>query len=532
MKNMSIIANIVAEGVVREPDLEVLTFVDGGHEEVRTYQQLWDNGQRIAKALKSRGIQVGDRVALLMQNHPEFVETMIAGAILGAVLVPIDPRTRGEKLEFMLNDASCLGVVCADYTLPALLECVGAVPSLVFAYVVGDNWVAGNSSSITPVSMSVALAAALPDVELEVMAKDDAAPMQIMYTSGTTGDPKGVIVRHGRFGFVANQGQAVFGYTEQDRPYTGLSLTHGNAQFLTLAPALKMGLRAVISRRFTKSRLWDIVRHYGCTTFSLLGGMVTAIYSEPQRANDADNPVRLVISAGMPAVLWSDFARRFGVDIFEFYGAMEGGMTINPPGVGPVGSCGRAPAVLTAIVVDEEGNKVPPGVPGEIWFRPADGSPAVVDYFNNPQASAAKVEGGWLHTGDVVTMDADGWVFYQHRKGGGIRHNGDFINPGFVEKVVAEHPHVSDVAAYGIPAASGAPGESDIVIAVVPEEPDCFDPQSVFAWCRGRLENNMIPEFIHVMEELPKTATEKVQARFLVEKFKAGLDPIYRESVG
>tara|TARA_R110001583_G_scaffold57888_1_gene172953 strand:+ start:5944 stop:6615 length:672 start_codon:yes stop_codon:yes gene_type:complete len=211
MKNMSIIANIVAEGVAREPDLDVLTFVDGEREEVRTYQQLWDNSQRIALSLKESGIHTGDRIGLLMQNHPEFVETMIAAAILGAVLVPIDPRTRGEKLTFMLNDASCLGVVCADYTLQALLECVDAVPSLVFAYVVGENWLAGNSSSITPVSMADALATALPEIELEVMAKDDAAPMQIMYTSGTTGDPKGVIVRHGRFGFVANQGQAVFG---------------------------------------------------------------------------------------------------------------------------------------------------------------------------------------------------------------------------------------------------------------------------------------------------------------------------------
>lgn len=527
MKNLNIIANLVEAGAVSNPDLDVLTFEDGGKEEVRTYRQLWNNGQRIAAALRASGLQAGDRVALLMQNHPEFVETMVAAAILGVVLVPIDPRTRGDKLAFMLNDASCLGAVCADYALPALLECSGRVQSLVFAYVVGEDWRKPLAPAVSLTPMGGVLDVPVPN--LSVAVSDDATPMQIMYTSGTTGDPKGVVVRHGRFGFVSKQGEMVFGYHAGDRPYTGLSLTHGNAQFVTLAPALKMGLRAVISRKFTKSRLWDITRRYGCTTFSLLGGMVTAIYSEPRKPDDGDNPVRLVISAGMPAALWNDFAERYKVEIFEFYGAMEGGMTVNPPGVGPVGSCGRVAPSLIAKVVDDGGNELPPDTPGELWFRPVDGSPAAVEYFNNPRASAAKTEGGWLHSGDVVTMDADGWVFYLHRKGGGIRHNGDFINPAYIEKIVAEHPGVSDVSVYGVPAASGAPGEKDVVAAVVPVDMAGFDPQSVFVWCRGRLENNMVPEYVHVVDELPKTATEKIQTRYLLEMFQLESDRIHRE---
>ncbi len=124
----------------------------------------------------------------------------------------------------------------------------------------------------------------------------------------------------------------LIGWTAADRPYTGLSLTHANAQLITLGNILKMGLRGVISLRFTKSRLWDICRHYGCTTFNLLGGMTTAVYSEAPRADDGDNPVRFVLSAGMPAAIWENFARRFNVAIFEFYGAAEGGMIFNPPG--------------------------------------------------------------------------------------------------------------------------------------------------------------------------------------------------------
>jgi crotonobetaine/carnitine-CoA ligase len=517
---------LVQERAQARPDFAVLTFEDNGRAEVRTYAQLWDNSLRIALALRERGVRAGDRFALLMQNHPEFVETMIAAGILGAVFVPIDPRTKGDKLAFMLRDAGCTGAVCGDYAQQTLLDCAPAVPTLAWMFVLGTPPVARHPEYYIG---DLAAVYSLPVLPLPIVASKLSDPMQLMYTSGTTGDPKGILVRHARFAFVAKQGELVFGYRPSERPYTGLSLTHGNAQFVTLAPALKMGLPAVISRKFTKSRLWDIVRQYGCTTFSLLGGMVTAIYSEPAKPDDADNPVRFVVSAGMPAAIWDAFAQRFGLQIFEFYGAMEGGMTINPVGEGPVGSCGRVAPGLIGRVVDEQGHDVPANVPGEIWFRPADGSTPVVEYFNNPQASAAKVDGGWLRSGDIVTMDEHGWVFFQYRKGGGIRHNGDFINPAYLEKVIAEHPAVADVSVFGVPAASGAPGEMDVVAALVPYETAGFDPQSVFRWCRDKLEANMVPSYLQELAELPKTASEKVQPRFLLEMFQNKTVPIHTE---
>ena len=143
---------------------------------------------------------------------------------------------------------------------------------------------------------------------------------------------------HARFGSIAALGP-VIGLTPEDRPYTGLSLTHANAQLITLGNVLSMGLRGVISLKFTKSRLWDICRHYGCTMFNLLGGMTAAVYADPRLDNDTDNPVRLVISAGMPAAIWEDFERRFDLQLFEVYGAAEGGLFWND-GSGPAGSFG------------------------------------------------------------------------------------------------------------------------------------------------------------------------------------------------
>ncbi|MBR9866400.1 MAG: ATP-dependent acyl-CoA ligase [Oceanospirillales bacterium] len=521
MKNRDelILANLIANRAETQPQLDVLTFVhvdtDGNFsEQVRTYRQLWDNAQRIAAGLYDLGIKQGQSFALIMQNHPEFVETMIAASITGTVFVPIDPRVQGSKLKYMLEFAECRGVVCADYALDNLLSVRGQIPEL--------DWIVGldtstqkcNNSNI--LSFKELLSNELRD--LPVRSEDPDAPMQILYTSGTTGDPKAILSPHRRFGEVISLG-AFLGLKPDDRPYTGLSLTHANAQILTLGCSLKMGLRAVISRKFTKSRLWDITRAYQCTVFNLLGGMTTAIYSEPVKASDADNKVRYVISAGMPKEIWNDFRERFGVEVFEFYGAAEGGLTLNPMGLGPIGSVGKAPSSLEVKVFDDSDTECPPGIQGEIVFRNTDGTPPKVSYLKNTQASIEKTRNGWLRMGDIGHMDEDGWLYFDYRKGGGIRRNGDFVNTAFVEKVVAEHHLVSDVYIYGVPARSGAPGEKDIVAAVVAEQSSPFDPNTLFHHCRQALEPNFVPTYIQLVDEIPKTASEKPQERFLLELF-------------
>lgn len=528
--NELILADLVESRAAVNPGLDVLTFEGAGvrDDEIRTYRQLWDNGRHIAGALLDTGMSKGDHFALLMQNHPEFIESMVAASITGTVFVPIDPRINKDKLVFLLRDAMCKGIICADYTLEVVIAARSRVPELEWVMVL-ESEPPLNRDTITRdlIRLREVLNAEAPVLEKSVT--DPAETMEILYTSGTTGDPKGIVIPHARFGIAAGHGQAIFGFDKDDRPYTGLSLTHGNAQFVTLGASLKMGLRAVFSRKFTKSRLWDITRQYQCTTFSLLGGMVNAIYSEPLRPDDADNPVRFVVSAGMPALLWEAFERRFDLKIFEFYGAVEGGLTFKRIGEGPVGSIGRPAPGLAVKIIDDEGNECPPGVPGEILFRPEDGSAPVVEYFNNPAASAQKTEGGWLHSGDVVHADEQGWLFYEYRKGGGIRHNGEFINPGFVEKAIAEHPRVTDVYVYGVDSTSGTPGEKAVVAAIVSSNGESFDAQSLFQFCRERLESNFIPAFVQIVEEIPKTVSEKPQDRYLIEMFNEQKHNVHTE---
>lgn len=526
--NELILSELIAARAAAQPDLDVLTFehfsLDGGAtpDEVRTYAQLQGNAARIANALTARGMQKGDRFALMMRNHPEFVEAMIAAAQTGTVFVPIDPRTPATRLAFMLRDSACRGIVAADYCMPEVLAARADAP--------GVEWVlalASGETSVPPMvegqgvaELRAEMAALSPQFTLVPVAVTD--PLQIIYTSGTTGDPKGIVGNHGRVGSTAFVAQ-LFGYQADERPYTGLSFTHNNAQTTALLPALKFGYRAVISRRFTKSKLWEIARRYGCTSFAVLGGMATAIYSEPRRDNDADNPVRMIISSGMPVSLWAAVESRYGVKLFEMYGASDGGgLACNPPNQGPVGSFGKPVFGVQMKILDDQGQECAPGVVGEICCRPGDGSSASVEYFNNPDASRKKIVGGWNRSGDMGHRDAEGWLYYDFRQGGGIRRNGDFIDPGTVEHVIAEDAEVDDVHVYGIAAASGAIGERDLVAAVVPRTAAGFDARALLERLRGQLEANSVPSFVQVLAEIPKTASEKPQARYLLADFQKG----------
>jgi len=530
-----ILADVVQIRAEQKPELDVLTFehlsLDNGQtpDEVRTYAELHANANRIAGELVRRGLARGDRFGLMMRNHPEFVETMVAASITATAFVPIDPRTRGDKLAYMLQNSGCRGLICADYCLPRAAEAKAPGIEWILALETGESNAPPVSDFKAARSLREALERPARTVDVRLESPDDL--LQIIYTSGTTGDPKGVLHPNSRFGAFLMLGH-LLGYQPDDRPYTGLSLTHGNAQAVTLGPSLSMGLRAVFSRRFTKSKIWEVCCAYGCTTFSLLGGMTTAIYSEPPRAYDARNPVRFVVSAGMPAAIWEAFEKRFDVRIFEWYGAVEGGAAFNPVGKGPVGSFGKPMPGLEMKILDENDVECPPGVVGEICSRPAGGGAASVEYHGNPEASAAKTRGGWLRSGDMGHADADGWLFFDYRKGGGIRHNGDFVNTAYVEKTIAEHPAVSDVFVYGVPAASGAPGEKDVVAAIVPVDADDFPADEIFDRCRKGLEPNFVPSYLQVVEEIPKTASEKPQERFLLAQFDPAGRGVYTEDRG
>lgn len=512
------------------PDFEVLVFDHEGVAETRTYAQLWENGHKLAYALSKLGLAAGERFGLLMANHPEFVEAMVAASLLGAQFVAIDPRASGDKLAFMLNEAQCQGVITADYARDNLDAIREQLPHLswvleldkqyddILAGYSGTGWtdphLPGPANGSPHGWVHGVSGQPVPDVS----DPENIGAMQLIFTSGTTGDPKAIVMTQQRFCGTALIAAQAFGYEKTDVLYSGLSLTHANAQLVTLGAALAHGIKAVFSRRFSRSRLWETCRRYGCTSFSLLGGMTVAVFAQPPSREDTHHQVRRVISAGMPATLWNDFAQRFNVEILEFYGMAEGGLTINPPG-GPAGSIGKPAPSFGYRIVNDQGEDVPTGEKGELWFYSKTDVPLSVEYLNNPEASQKTCHDGYLKTGDIVHEDAQGWLYFSHRKGRSIRRNGEFISPTLLERVLVKLPDVDDLYVYGKPVENGVPGEKNIIVAVVPRTP-YLRAENIFQACKRELESHYMPDFVQILDEIPKTASEKPQDRFLLELFE------------
>ncbi|MBN2078571.1 MAG: AMP-binding protein [Spirochaetes bacterium] len=524
--NPVIASHFVEIKAEENPDTEIYVFERGDHgEDIITYRDLHENANRIARLLLENGVKTGDTFAVFMRNYPEFVYSLVAGTTIGAIMVPIDPRSRGERLKYLLGNSGARAAIVSVECLEQLEEVLTEVPDLKFVTVAYQRDL-GMPESSKYHSLNETLAADSWKT-VDQMIVDVRHPMQIIYTSGTTGEPKGVAIRNNRTGLFNILNRIVWRYKKDDILYNGLSLTHGNAQAVTLFPALALGIKAVFSPRFTKSRIWDICRKYGCTSFSSLGGMLAGIFNEPERPDDGDNPVRTVVSAGTPRPIWEAFEKRFNVKILEWYGSVEGGFAYKPIGQGPVGSFGKpVPGVMEFKVVDDDDADVPVGESGELICRMLKGETRV-DYLGRPDDSKEKTRGGWLRTGDMVHRDEQGWYFFDFRKGTELRRAGDFIQPEYVESVIGSHGDVSEVCVFGIPAASGAPGESDLVAAVEPFEGNTVDPASIYALAKKEMEKNFIPSYIMVVEKIPKTLTEKPIARQLKEMFERGEGKIY-----
>lgn len=517
----AIFARLIQARAEEDPDRRCLVFENGEHPvQDITFRDLAIRGNQVAVELQRLGLRRGDRVGIMLRNHPEFVYSMAGASQLGLVTVPIDPRARGERLRYFLTLAGCAALLVADYVLadPEAVAVIRNVDPRTLALSTPEGRAAG-----IDVSGWFTLNEVLEGPERSHAGQHTRSlsdPWLLSYTSGTTGNPKALGFGYDRMLFYRRTPE-FFQYRPDDVPYTGLSLIHGNALVVTLMPAI-WGVvdHSVFSRWFTKTRLWDVCIAHGCTTWSNLGGIATAIYGEPPHPHDREHRVRLVHSAGMPPELWEPFEERFGVQILEWYGMMEGGFAYNPPGVGPRGSFGKPPHGLVVMdVFDEEDRPAPPRQLGELVVHPA-GQPARVEYHRNPEASAAKVRGGWLRTGDLCWKDEEGWLYFGRRaEEGGIRKVGEFVPVGLVGRVLAEDPDVLDVHIYGVPSRTGAPGESDLVAAVVPRDAGALDIAALFARCAARLERAYVPDYVQVMDALPKTATEKVQQSELARSF-------------
>lgn len=509
------------------PDKRIVTFEYDDHgDESLTYAELFVNASKLAAWLIEKGVEKGDRVAVFMRNYPEFLFAILGSNIIGAIWVALDPRLVGESLEYQIRDSQSKVIVTTTDLLPALGRVEVFQGTILFADKPGlpetlesELSVIKKKVSLVPIE-EIKQRPFLP-VEQKGLPGD---PCQIMYTSGTTGSPKGVLWRNRRMDMLVD---ALWHYTGEDILYTGLSLSHANSHSVTLLPSLYREIESVYSVRFARSRIWDICRKYHCTTYSCLGGMIGMIYAMPARPNDAENPVKVVISAGTPAAIWESFEKRFNVKILEWYGALDGGcVCVKQPGEGPIGSMGKPLPVFRTRIIDENGNDLPPRIPGELISQPMVGE-AKVEYYGKEKESLEKTLAGWHRSGDIVYQDEEGWLYFCNRKGDELRKYGEFIQPSLIEKILCEHEAVAEVCVFGVPSKAGAPGESDVVVAIAPAENTDLDIKAIMNWCKERLPKSHVPGYLQIVEEIPKTISQRPLTRLLKVDFREKRGRIY-----
>ncbi|MBB3665186.1 crotonobetaine/carnitine-CoA ligase [Prauserella sediminis] len=473
------------------------------------YRDLDARAGRVAAGLAELGIGHGERVGVVLDACPEFLAVWFGLARRGIVEVPVNPEAGEYLLRHYLADAGAVAVVCDARYEDAVRGCLPA--SVRHVVVVGEpaggrDGVAGDGVARHRMS-DVEERGALADVTAASVSPAD--PAVILYTSGTTGPPKGVVLSHQANVNLARHTAALMGYTAADRLYSVFPLFHSNARYCSVMAALEAGADLVMHRRFSASRFWDICREHGITAFNYQGAMMSILFKQPPRSDDADNPVRAAFGAPCPREIFAAFEERFGVRLTEIFGSTEVSIVTDmPPERRRIGTSGRASVNYEVAVVDDRDESLPPGQAGEIVVRPREPGWMFDGYHGMPAETARSWRNLWFHTGDRGYLDEDGYLTFLDRLKDTVRRRGENISSWEVERVVAEHSSVGAVAAYGVPSALS---EEDVMVAVVPSAGATVDPVALIRHCQRRLTSFAIPRYVRVLEALPLTPSQRVE---------------------
>ncbi len=489
----------------RDGDKPWLTFL--GREAKTTYSaaQIRDRALGVAATLHAAGVARGDRVALLAPNSAEFVVTLFATARIGAVLVPLNWLLTAPELAFQLTDAGAVALI-ADLDGTARLD--DAAHSAGWRgsrFVLAPDHGPWRSLSTPSAGHSSALPA--PPAADEVF--------EIMYTSGSTSNPKGVLLTHRSVVLSAHRMRAEWSVRADDVFLTPLPLFHVNAQMMSTFPALVGDAQLVLQPSFSASEWIDDVRSAGATIVPLVGTQVRMITAQPERHDDSDNNLRCMpYGLNVPMDMWIAFERRFGAPLINTYGLTEGvGAVVSSPLFGDrrPPSLGRVHLDRHIGVFDDDGNPVV-GCPGEIRVQGIPGETLMAGYHNRPQATAEALRDGWLHTGDVGIIDEDGYLSYVDRAKDVIKRNGENVSSLEVETVLVCHPSVAEAAVVGRP---DPIRDEEVVAFVLAAQGAVIDRDALTEFCAGRLAKFKVPTEIIELESMPRSTVGKLEKKTL-----------------
>jgi crotonobetaine/carnitine-CoA ligase len=471
-----------------------------------TFSELEQRATLVHAWLLEQGIKSGDRVAVLMRNSLEFLYAWLGIARAGAISVPINTAMMGDALAHTLAHSEAVGII-ADADLLAAVDAAGTFPDLRWRLATGEPLADG----VEPFSEALAGGT----VELPAAAGIEAGtPMSIVYTSGTTGMPKGVVLPHQSF---TNTG-AYFAHHlrlgSDDRVHTCLPLFHCNAQQCGFMVAMNLGVPFDVNLKFSVSRYWKWIADSGATISNLMGAMLTLLYKVEPKQGDEETPLRKIAAAPIPEQLHRPFEERFGVQLIEGYGLTETGTMaiLNPIDDIRPGTIGLPLEHNEARVVDEQDQDVPAETPGQILVRGHIPYAQMIEYFKEPDKTAEALSGGWFHTGDLGKRREDGYFVFLDRMKDTIRRRGENISSFLIEKSVLDHPDVLECAVFGVPSELS---EEDVKVIAVLREGVELAPEKLVEWCGARMADFMVPRYIEYRSSLPLTETGRVH-KFLL----------------
>ena len=480
-----------------------------------TYQECFDRSLQTAAMFREFGITKGDRVALFLPNCPEFLYCWFGLSMIGAISVPINTAYKKDETFYILDNSDASAFVAHQTLLSVAVPAGQMSKNLKAQLYVLDGNVGGLETTTNMKDWKEFYECwdSQPSEDLDNTVLPDDISM-LVYTSGTTGNPKGVQVTHLMY-VAAGQGFAYWTHaTSRDRFFTCLPYFHANAQYYSTMGTMAAGATLIVESRFSASRFWSQVKESRATVVNFIGMMMPVLSKQPSSHDDRENEVRLFY--GSPAFskeFLEEFQERFGTQIIVGFGMTETCYgTIEELGDFRRSNSSGLPRkhpdegfVNQLEIADELGNALPTGQVGEISIK----NPAITPgYWRNEEQSRLSLRDGWLYTGDLGWLDEDGYLYFVDRKKDVIRRRGENISSQEVEDVIKRHASVLDCAVIAVPSELG---EDEVKAYVLPRDGIKLQPEDIIYWCADNLAYFKCPRYIELREDLPRTPSLRVR---------------------
>lgn len=492
----------------RGPDRPYLT-VEG---RTYTFGELDERSDALASGLSALGVKAGDRVAWLSLNRGEVVELFFAIAKIGAIEVPLNAFLKGTFLSYQIQHSQASVVVADGPGMESIAAVLDDLPDVrTFVRLAPPS----EPSAGIPEDRVVDFGAVVQPGQRPVTAVLPTDTLAIMYTSGTTGVSKGCVLNHGYFVRDALAFGKGLGLSSDDTIYTTLPLFHMAALVSTLLSALVWEIPAVIDATFSASGYFSRACETEATVGVAVGAMVNALLAAPASERDRDHQVRAMVVIPLAAQLQLAFEERFGLSVWsEIYGQTECIPVTCSPRLGERDreGAGRPMDDLEVALVDDQERPVPDGEIGEIVVRPRTPFAMFSGYWNLPEDTLTAFRGLWYHTGDLGRLLPSGQIAFVDRKKDAMRRRGENISSMEVEAVIVRHEKIADVAVHAVPSPLG---EDDVKACVILQPGQSVTPEELFEFLCAQLPFYMIPRYVEVFDELPRTSVGKVRKHVL-----------------